>query len=196
MYILDVNSIVLLACKFHIKSTECTYHAVKVEIFVGTQSAGLLKLKQLRQRKYNKRPPLRTALDDLYSLESKCTDKGNMHESQSAGTSKVVECGEAVDSTDVTSTDVTTDDKIPAGISFDQLHPPSPKVPKGGKVKKSKEVEESLILKHNESYSSSDVDMRLSGRVASDQHHNQLTSDEEESGKINGTNNYIRHLFL
>ena len=100
-----------------------------------------------------------------------------------------MECGQPLDSTDVTTTDITTDDEIPKGISFDKLHSPSPKAPKGGKVKKSKEDEESVILKHIELYSSSDVDMQLSGRVASGEHHHQLTSDEEESGNINDANN-------
>ena len=66
VYILHVNSIVVLYCKFYIKSTECTYCGIKVQIFLGTQSAVLLKLKKLRDRKYNKKPPLCTALDDLY----------------------------------------------------------------------------------------------------------------------------------
>ena len=196
MYILHVKTIVLLPCKLHRKSTECTYRAVKLHTFVGTQSAGLLKLKKLRHAKQNKKPPLHTALEDLYSLESKSTDKGNIHESQFAGTSKVVESPPPIDSTDVTTTDITTDDEIPAGISFDKLHPPSPKIPKGGKVKRSKEVEESVILKHNDSYSSSDVEMQLSGRIASGQHHDELTSDEEESGKRNYANNYIRQSCL
>ena len=97
---------------------------VKLYICLGTQSAGLLKLKKLRYTKYNKKHSLRTALDDLYSLEKNSTEMGKIGESQCAGRSKVVQSLPPIDSTDVTSTDLTTDDEIPTGISFDKLHPP------------------------------------------------------------------------
>ena len=76
-----------------------------------------------------------------------------------AGTSNIAEEMSAAETTEAS-----TDDDIPPGITFDQLHPPSPKVPKGGKVKTSKKVEESIILKNNDSCSSSDVDIWLSGK--------------------------------
>ena len=98
---------------------------------------------------------------------------------EGAGTSNIAEEMSAAESTEPS-----TDDDIPPGITFDQLHPPSPKVPKSGKVKTSKKLEESIILKNNDSYSSPDVDIRLSGKVAIGNGKTTSGSDDEESGRF------------
>ena len=96
----------------------------------------------MRYSKYNKKPPLCTALDDLWSLEKKGINIGRIGTSQSTVPSNLDEAVAAIETTDVTTTDITSDDDIPPGISFDKLHPPSLKIPKGGKIKRSKEVED------------------------------------------------------
>ena len=113
----------------------------------------------------------------MWSLERKGIDAGKVATSQVPGTSKI---GGEISSAE--STEVTTDADILPRISFDKLHPPSPRVPQGGNMKKSKPSKESVILKMNESYSSSDVEMCLSGKVAT--RHTNITSDsqDDESG--------------
>ena len=68
---------------------------------------------------------------------------------------------------DGSTTETLSDVDIPPGMAYDDLHPPSPKVPKGGKVKSTSAAPVSIILQRNEEESSSDIDMQLLGRVAS-----------------------------
>ena len=87
------------------------------------------------------------------------------------------------------STEPSTDDDIPPGFTFDQLHPPSPKVPKGGKVKSSKKVQESITLKNNDSCSSSDDDIWLSGKVAIANENTTSATEDDDSGRLTYTSN-------
>ena len=157
-----------------------------IYLHIGTQSEGLRDLKEVRRIKYNKKPPQRTALDDLWSLEKKSTVNEAIGGTEWAGTSNIAEEMSAAETTDAS-----TDDDIPPGITFDQLHPPSPKVPKGGKVKTSKKVEESIILKNNDSCSSSDVDIRLSGKVAIANDNTTSGTDDDDSGRFPYTCNKL-----
>ena len=161
-----------------------------IYLHIGTQSEGLRDLKEVRCIKYNKKPPQRTALDDLWSLEKKSRVNEAMGGTEGAGTSNIGEEMSAAETTEAS-----TDDDIPPGITFDQLHPPSPKVPKGGKVKTSKKLEESIILKNNDSSSSSDVDIRLSGKVAIANENTTSATDDDDSGMFPYTcNNFFIHL--
>ena len=155
-----------------------------ISLHIGTQSEGLRDLKEVRRIKYNKKPPQRTALDDLWSLEKKSRVNEPIGGSQRAGRSNIPEEISAAESTEAS-----TDDDIPPGITFDQLHPPSPKVPKGGKVKSSKKVQESIILKNNDSCSSSDVDIRLSGKVAIANDNTTSGTEDDDSGRFTYTCN-------
>ena len=157
---------------------------------IGTQSEGLRDLKEVRHIKYNKSPPQRTALDDLWSLEKKSRVNEGIGGTEGAGTSNIGEEMSAAETTEAS-----TDDDIPPGITFSQLHPPSPKVPKGGKVKSSKKLEESIILKNNDSCLSSDVDIRLSGKVAIGNENTTSATDDDESGRFPySCNNFLIHL--
>ena len=127
----------------------------------GTQSAGLIALKKARDNKYGFKGPMRTALDDL-TLTGKL-NKGNhpVHTSQIAGPSTK----KALKEDDILPVPVTPDRPI-GHLDFDDLHPPSPVVRKGGSVKKTKPTQDSVILKYNDSQDSSDLDIRPSGKVS------------------------------
>ena len=153
-----------------------------ISLHIGTQSEGLRDLKEVRRIKYNKKPPQRTALDDLWSLEKKSRVNEAIRGCEGAGRSNIPEEISAAESTEPS-----TDDDIPPGFTFDQLHPPSPKVPKGGKVKSSKKVEESIILKNNDSCSSSDVDIRLSGKVAIANDNRTSATEDDDSSRLTYT---------
>ena len=87
------------------------------------------------------------------------------------------------------SEDISLDSKK-VGASFDTLHPPSPKVSKGGPVKGRKPTLLSTPQMVNEdSEESSDIDIRLSGKVASTKYssdtESMITSEDQLwSGKF------------
>ena len=104
---------------------------------------------------------MRTALDDL-TLTGKF-NKGNhpVHTSQLAGPSTK----KGLKEDEMLPVPVTPERAI-GHIDFDELHPPSPVVWKGGIVKKTKPTQDSVILKYNDSQDSSDLDIRPSGKVS------------------------------
>ena len=110
-------------------------------------------------------------------MEKKGLDRANVGMSQNAGPSKVNDI-----EYEGASTESLSDADIRAPMDFDDLHPPSPKVPKGGIIKCSKVLNASTILKINEEDSSSDIDMRLSGKVCSGLAAGHVSSANELSG--------------
>ena len=92
----------------------------------------MCQLKQQCQQKYQTGVKQRTALDDLWSLEEEMK-KRKVHNSQIAGPSK-----NNFNSVFDYSSDSTLEEQSKEAIIYDTIHPPSPKISKGGTIKKSK----------------------------------------------------------
>ena len=105
------------------------------------------QLKKQHQQNYQTGLKQRTALDDLWSLEEKMKNR-KVHTSQIAGPSK-----NNLDSVFDYSSDSTLEEQRKEAIDYDTMHPPSPKISKGGTIKKSKvpKFVESMSKKHDES---------------------------------------------
>ena len=103
-------------------------------------------LKRKRQEKYQTVPKHRTALDDLWSLEQRMKCK-QFHTSQIAGHSK-----NTLESVYDYSSDSTVEEQSKPATDYDTMHPPSPKISKGGTVKKSKvpDIGENISKKQEE----------------------------------------------
>ena len=120
------------------------------------------QLKKQCQQKYQTGLKERSALDDLWSLKEKMK-KRKVHTSQIAGPSK-----NNLDSVFDYSSDSTVEEERKEAIDYDTIHPPSPKISKGGTIKKSKvpKFMESMLKKHDESLI--DVHITASGIDATD----------------------------
>ena len=142
-----------------------TYCFKKTNILItGSGSRGLRELKDVRKKKYSKHPPMQTALDDLssqYRLEKEKRQR-MLLEADKACSSKS-DANNPDFSDDGPNTDINGNNRIP----FDIAHPPSPKVSKGPNVKRTSTVVKRAEEVSSSSELSSDVDMRLSGVVAS-----------------------------
>ena len=116
-------------------------------LIAATTSEGLHELKRQSQKKFQTRPKEPTALDDLWSLDQKLK-KSNLHNSQIAGPSK-----HNLYSVFEYSSDSTVEEKRKEDIDYDTIHPPSPKISKGGTNKKSKvhKLKKTISKKHDES---------------------------------------------
>ena len=103
-------------------------------------------LKRKCQEKYKTVPKQRTALDDLWSLEERRKQR-QVHTSQIAGPSK-----KKLESVYDYSSDSTVEEQSNATIDYDSIHPPSPKISKGGNIKKSKvpQMVENTSKEHKE----------------------------------------------
>ena len=103
-------------------------------------------LKRKCQEKYQTVPKQRTALDDLWSLEERRKER-QVHTSQIAGPSK-----KNLESVYDYSSDSTVEEQRKAAIDYDSIHPPSPKISKGGNIKKSKvpQMVENTLKEHEE----------------------------------------------
>ena len=104
-------------------------------------------MKEQCQKKYQSGLKKRTALDDLWSLEKK-TKESKIHNSQVAGPSHRISqflCDDSSDST--------VQEESNEGRDYDTIHPPSPKISKGGIVKKSRKqpIMQDMSNTHNAS---------------------------------------------
>ena len=150
----------------------------------GTQSAGLKALKKARDNKYGFKGPMRTALDDLTLTGKVNKGKNAVHTSQIAGPSTK----KALKQDEMLPVPVTPE-RPKGNIDFDELHPPSPVIRKGGSVKKTKPTQDSVILKYNDSQDSSDLDIRPSGKVSHVSPTNTDTNSTDSEGIV-----YIHYL--
>ena len=131
-------------------------------------------MKKARGKKYGWKSPIRTALD----VSTLTTPRNKSGSSQKPGTSAK---GDGYVSSPVQNS--ASDSEGPGIVPYDQRHPPSPKVPKGGKVKRSIISQDSIIVKHGDPDNSSDIDIQLSGKVASHAAVSTESSDTENDGK-------------
>ena len=104
---------------------------------------------------------MRTALDDLTLTGKVNKGKNPVHTSKIAGPSTK----KGIKQDEMLPIPVTPERAI-GNIDFDELHPPSPVIRKGGSMKKTKPTQDSVILKYNDSQDSSDLDIQPSGKVS------------------------------
>ena len=144
-------------------------------------------LKRKCQEKYQTVPKLRTAPDDLWSLEERRKQR-QVHTSQIAGPSK-----KNLESVYDYSSDSTVEEQSKAAIDYDSIHPPSPKISKGGNIKKSKvpQMGENTSKEHEELLTDVDINAIDTTRSKGEEisaYHSDVTPDRPTGNMKDITN--------
>ena len=168
-----------------------------ISFIVGSASRGLRNLRDARKKKYRNRSPQRTALEDLmsqYRLEKEQSDTMLLNAQKA--------CSSNIDDSlsDFTDDGVKSPTRPREVVPFEVAHPPSPKVSKGPNVKHTRIVMNKPTELSTSSDLSSDIEMRLSGVIASGavRHAERLSSPtdkvEDSSGGKGFTLLYVHKL--
>ena len=126
-------------------------------------------MKEFRRNKFSKGPRPRNALDELWSQERREREQAALGGSQKPTTSTT-----SLGLVESPSTDEKDELVVKKPIPYDKLHPPSPKVSKGGAIKRSKSITEKM--EDDLDTLSSDVEKWPSGLPSSD------SADSEDDG--------------